>query len=382
MSDTDVSNTTMSYEIGIEKKIQNFVETKTGEIVNTDFSDNNTIKIVPKAKHGSVALGILWMKVLQYPKNFPVSKYQYKRFGGANSTYNIKLKLPEVAIEVNLKIGSVQIKGSFVIEWFTRYFQEILDIYDGVISHPKQQSQIYSEDDMKKIKDDIQRRKDAGYDWPDVALKDDVIVNDVQDSIGVQTKINNVDVDTPVSGIKDSQLMSHEEIDKETASLTPGSIIEGPKLYKIWRSLLHVWCSNEHSTIYIATPRIDATRLIEICYFCLNHRHTMKIGAICIPMRFDGISLAEIKSAALKKFTPQEQTYIEYRIFTQFLYPLQNFEAKFLASLNDDGIVDILVTSGDFNKSGFSSHNKNMVVFNSVREEEFKTKYLNPIMDY
>ncbi|KAK6181702.1 hypothetical protein SNE40_009506 [Patella caerulea] len=365
----------------IEQNIKEFIYSKTRECVFVDIQTTSSIKIVPKIKHGSIVLGILWVKVLQHHGNYPVTKYPYKKKIDSKSVYEIVLSLEDVVIIVNLKTGLLEIKGRFVIEWFTRYFQSVLNVYDGILKETCKPEKIYTEIEVKHLDRDIETNKQYyANNWPDEALKDGVSVFNV--SSNVLTSVDSeVPLELQVPDEKDLDVMTQEEVDEQTSTLAPGSVLDGVTLHRIWRSLLNAWCSSENCSISIATPRIDVPSLVEICHFFIKYREIVKICAICIPMQFDGTKLGVIKQDVLKEFSSSDQIFIEYKIFTQFLYPLNTFKVTFISSLNKDGIVDVLATSGDFTKSGFSKKSSNLVVYNSMREDEFKSKYLNPIMD-
>lgn len=68
----------MDGDTAIERSIKEFVYSKIQEQVFVDVSRSNTINIRSRAKHGSIALAMFWLRVLRHKNNYPMPKYPYK----------------------------------------------------------------------------------------------------------------------------------------------------------------------------------------------------------------------------------------------------------------------------------------------------------------
>ena len=150
-------------------------------------------------------------------------------------------------------------------------------------------------------------------------------------------------------------------------------------IYPLWKTLLHKWFSDPHCKVIIATPFIDTTRLVDICNIVLEHRITANLDAIYVQRHCDQNQMIyDIKQKALDKFDAKEQMYLEYKIYSNIIYPSRRFGAKFIACTNGDE-TEVLVTSADFHGDHFDLNSMDTVLYQKMTDVEFVAKFLGQI---
>lgn len=146
----------MGEKAAIETKLEDFVRSRTAEVVQLDLSQPSIAVIKRRGKHGSILLGTFWMRVLQHPNNYPVQRYPYKKLYDKNGHYKVVLRVDDVTISVYMSNGTLTIQGSFVLDWFLKRFSRVMDVYDMPPLEPQPISDGYSE--HEKNWNDLMRR--------------------------------------------------------------------------------------------------------------------------------------------------------------------------------------------------------------------------------
>lgn len=117
-------------EAPIETYIKDFVKARTGERVYIDLSTPSVVLIRVVSALGSSALSAFWLNILQHPNNYPVQHYPYRRLYHKNGTYKVVLTVDDVTLTVSMTLGSLKMKGEFVLYWFQTQFLRVLYSYE------------------------------------------------------------------------------------------------------------------------------------------------------------------------------------------------------------------------------------------------------------
>lgn len=131
-------------EAPIETFIKDFVWARTGETVYTDLSTPSVVLLRDVKTSGSTALAALWLNILQHPNNYPVQRYPYRKLYQTNGTYKVVLTVDDVTLTVSMSLGSLKMKGEFILHWFQSHFLKVLDAYGRPWAHPQPLDDKYS----------------------------------------------------------------------------------------------------------------------------------------------------------------------------------------------------------------------------------------------
>ena len=128
------------------------------------------------------------------------------------------------------------------------------------------------------------------------------------------------------------------------------------------------------------TPFLDATRLADICQVILQHKLQANLEAFYVRQQCDRErKIHEVKQDALKQFRDaKDQMFIEYKIFSNIIYPMKRFHAKFMAGVKD-GVAHVLITSANFHGDHFDCSNMETVKYVTMSEARFIRGFLGPI---
>ena len=150
-------------------------------------------------------------------------------------------------------------------------------------------------------------------------------------------------------------------------------------VYRLWKSLLHHWFADPQRKVYIVTPTLDTTRRVDICQIILQHRNQANLDAFFVRQQCDQDGkIFEVKQNALNKFDAKDQMFLEYKIYTNIIYPMKRFDAKFIACTKGD-TAEVLVTSAGFHGDHFDHSNMETVQYQTMSDVEFIRGFLCPI---
>ena len=144
-------------EAPVETFIKDFVWARTGEKVYVDLSTPSVVLIRDVTAYGSTALAALWLNILQHPNNYPVQHYPYRKLYQKNGTYNVVLSVDDVTLTVSMTLGSLRMKGEFILHWFQTQFLKVLDSSEKSFSSPQLLDDKYSQ--LKKTWKNIKIKK-------------------------------------------------------------------------------------------------------------------------------------------------------------------------------------------------------------------------------
>lgn len=163
-------------------------------------------------------------------------------------------------------------------------------------------------------------------------------------------------------------------------SLQTGCVRDGGSyIYKLWKSVLHHWFSDANRKVCIVSPYLDSARLVDVCNIVLQHRLTANLDAFYVRQKCDDSKMIyEVKKEALDDFGPKDQMFLEYKIYSQIIYPMKKFNAKFIGCIHGDN-AEVLTTSASFHGDNFDTYSMNAVQYQTMPAVEFITKYLAPI---
>ncbi|KAL3874356.1 hypothetical protein ACJMK2_037384 [Sinanodonta woodiana] len=384
-------------ETAIEKSIKHFVYSKIQEQVYLEVGQNLTISIKHRSKHGSTALAMFWMRVLRHQNNYPMPKYSYKELYDQKGNDKIILKVDDITITVFNKTGTLLIQGTMALEWFLNRFLYIMDAYDAPIHNPQPQTTIYRQytENWKKLEDDDKMKKVAEeqreFEKEEKALEIVQIRNQV--ITDVRSRGDNAEAEKLEKAAKSAENDLAEELELMTFDLWPDSVVASQLkklqtpcvkdgstyIYKLWKSLLNYWFKDTKIKVYLVSPFLDAERLVDLCKLIIQNRLTANLDVFYVNQQCSKEQrIFEVKQKALKSFDAKEQMFVEYKIYSSIVYPLQKFDCKFIASVKDEQ-ADILVTSASFHGDHFTCSNMNTIHFFTMTEAEFIRKFLCPI---
>lgn len=131
-------------EASIETYIKDFVRARTGEKIYIDLSTPSEVLIRDVTAKGSSALAAFWLNILQHHNNYPVQHYPYRRLYQKNGTYKVVLTVDDVTLTVSMTLGSLKMKGEFVLYWFQTQFLRVLYSFEKPYSTPQNLDEKYS----------------------------------------------------------------------------------------------------------------------------------------------------------------------------------------------------------------------------------------------
>ena len=172
-----------------------------------------------------------------------------------------------------------------------------------------------------------------------------------------------------------------ESVEEQLNKLRTGCVRDGSTyIYRLWQSLLHYWFSDPDCKVYLVTPFLDATRLADICHIILQHKLEANLDAFYVRQQCDRErKIHEVKQVTLKQFKDaKDKMFIEYKIFSNIIYPMKRFHAKFMACVKA-GEAQVLVTSANFHGDHFECSNMETVQFQTMSEAQFIKHFLGPI---
>ena len=151
-------------------------------------------------------------------------------------------------------------------------------------------------------------------------------------------------------------------------------------IYKLWQSILYYWFSDPDCRVYLVTPFLDSHRLADICHIILQHKLTANLDAVYVRQQCDRErKIHEVKRDTVKQFKDaKDQMFIEHKIFSNIIYPMKRFHAKFMACVKA-GVAQVLVTSANFHADHFEHSNMETVHFQTMSEARLINKFLGPI---
>lgn len=90
-------------------------------------------------------------------------------------------------------------------------------------------------------------------------------------------------------------------------------------------------------------------------------------------------NIGDVKRSVQTSFPSKDQVFIEYKIYSNIVYPLAPFQCKFIACINN-GKVKVLQTSANFHADHFVKDNVDTVSFHQMTKDEFHQRFLKPIL--
>ncbi|KAK3583324.1 hypothetical protein CHS0354_038934 [Potamilus streckersoni] len=384
-------------ETTLEKSIKNFVYSKIQEQVYLEVGKNLTIYIKHRSKHGSIALAMFWLRVMRHQNNYPMPKYSYKELYDQKGNDKIILKVDDITITVFNKTGTLTIQGTMALEWFLNRFLYIMEAYDAPICIPQPQTTIYRQytenwkklevdDKMKKVAEEEKTKEKEEKALEIVQIRNQVITD-------VRARGDNAEAEKLEKAAKSATNDLAEELELMTFDLWPDSVVESQLkklqtpcvkdgstyIYKLWKSLLNYWFKDTNRKVYLVSPFLDADRLVDVCHLIIQNRLTANLDIFYVNQQCNREQrIFEVKQKALKSFDAKDQMFVEYKIYSSIVYPMQKFHCKFIAAIKDEQ-AEILVTSASFHGDHFTCSNMDTLHFSTMSESEFIEKFLCPI---
>lgn len=119
--------------------------------------------------------------------------------------------------------------------------------------------------------------------------------------------------------------------------------------------------------------------MVDICNIIIGHRITANLDAIYVQRQSDQNQMIyDIKKKALDKFDAKEQMYLEYKIYSNVVYPSKRFNAKFIACIRGE-VAEVLVTSASFHGDHFDRTSMDTVFYQKMPDVEFIATFLGQI---
>ncbi|KAK7504733.1 hypothetical protein BaRGS_00003761, partial [Batillaria attramentaria] len=377
----------------IEKEIQEFVFTRTGEKVRVDLGTEGQAAIVPVSHHGSTVLGIFWLRVLQHPNNYPPQHYPYRQLYRAAGKHLVSLRVDTVNIMVCLVTGTLTICGTVALDWFVMRFSGIMTAYTKPPAGGQELKEPFDAEQrrlMKTVRSQILKKYMA--DWPDVVVTEDMKVLDARqimrdkqeeegadDTDGKDPPVGPLLGEKPAAEYHIDNLLSSSALSSQLETLKQGVMTDGATLYAVWTSLLNRWFSDPQTKVFIVTPAIDEPSLERLCHIVLNHRLTASLEMLATPLESRCGHLADVRHNVMKKLTPKDRVFAEYKVYNSMVYPRAEFQAKFVAGLRGSS-AEVLLTSADAKGKHFQEEHSSMVIFQELSAAEFDTRLLAPII--
>ncbi|CAG2209035.1 unnamed protein product [Mytilus edulis] len=386
-------------EAPIETFIKDFVWARTGETVYTDLSTPSVVLLRDVKTCGSTALAALWLNILQHPNNYPVQRYPYRKLYQTNGTYKVVLTVDDVTLTVSMSLGSLKMKGEFILHWFQSNFLKVLDAYGRPWANPQPLDDKYSK--LRKTWENLPSVKHSAV----VVIENKTEVRESREEAVTEykeeTNSENKEADTTEEKVvenppeENDDLMdlkealqnvnkergSDEDIMKQIASLSTGCVQHGPEyIYILWKSLLEQWFKDADNRVYIVTPQLDVDRLKDVVQLVLDQRLTANLEALYVHQKCDLIqNIGDVKATVQKQYPSKDQVFIEYKIYSNIIYPLAEFQCKFIACIKK-GKVTVLQTSANFHADHFVKESVDTVSFHRMSKDEFHQRFLKPIL--
>ena len=130
--------------------------------------------------------------------------------------------------------------------------------------------------------------------------------------------------------------------------------------------------------VFLSSPQLDAKRLMDIIELYLKYRSKGDLTAIYVEQNCDKASdksILDVKREVTKRFDDKAMTFVQYKILRKILHPSTKTCATFIAGVSD-GKAEVLITSGNFHASSFTSDTSEMMVFLKMDEKTFQQQYL------
>ena len=90
-------------------------------------------------------------------------------------------------------------------------------------------------------------------------------------------------------------------------------------------------------------------------------------------------NIGDIKRTVQQKYSSRDQVYIEYKIYSNIIYPLAEFQCNFIACINQ-ATVSVLQTSANFHGDHFNKESVDTVSIHQMSKDEFHQRFLKPIL--
>ncbi|WAR18213.1 hypothetical protein MAR_000051 [Mya arenaria] len=396
----------MEGETAIEKSVREFVFAKIQEQVWLDVAKSNTICVQSRARQGSTALAMFWLRVLRHKNNYPMPKYPYKEVYDKQGTNKVILKVDSIKITTLMRCGTLIMQGSWVLEWFLNTFPTIIEAYDAperVRSEPSTVYKQYTEswktlqesDALRKAETDREERIREDRSLEILEDRENIIQTDTAKAYDRMKEDKETRIKKLRQAVEAAAEESREELELMTLNVWPVDVLESQLrklqtccvrdgstyIYRLWRSLLHNWLADPDRKVYIVTPFLDATRLTDICNIVIQHRIEANLDSIYVRQKCDenGFgTIQQVKKQTLDKYDAKEQMYIEYKIFSAMIYPFKRFHAKFIGCMKGNE-AEVLSTSANFHGDHFDYSNMETVHYQKMSDVEFISKFLGPI---
>ncbi|KAL5009020.1 hypothetical protein ScPMuIL_014601 [Solemya velum] len=372
----------MEVETEIESFVRQFVSSQIGEEVYVDFSERTKVTVRPVNKTGSTTLAMLWAKVLQHPGNFPARSHLYKNQYGVVGDNQLVLRLDDITLTVLMRTGTLVIQGPYPLEWFIRYFRDIVEVYKIPGNHKRSI--------LAKEQNGLLGKSELASKTP-TANESTPTAQTAEQSHAVHDKVQfweepavkpttNYKRQTEIGGALSNKSPMPSSLACELLALKSGRVEHGPTyIYRLWKLLLSHWFSTPGTKVYIATPYIDIQRLIDISLLVVTNRKHAHLEAVITNQKHQQMaSIFELQTRCLRTFPANEQVLLEYNVFNSFFYPETACNAKFIAGIHGDE-TEILITSASFHADHFIDDGTDIVIFKSMKTEEFLKKYIQPM---
>lgn len=144
-------------------------------------------------------------------------------------------------------------------------------------------------------------------------------------------------------------------------------------IYSLWLSLLSDWLSTSGCEVYLATPFLDADRIIDICNIVLEFSGTANIKEFYVR---NG-ELDENTKEAKHYFKVKGSEFIEKQVLKK-LERKENFHAKFIACTKGSNAC-VLLTSANFVWSSFDYDNLESVTYHQMSKTELMKRIIDPL---
>lgn len=155
-------------------------------------------------------------------------------------------------------------------------------------------------------------------------------------------------------------------------------------VYRAWKSLLSDWLSTPGCKVYLVTPFIDTTRMVDIIEIVRKNPETANIESFYLREKCPQSKTDLIKSAK-QRICGKEETemskLIEDKIFNKIVEAKnhRHFHAKFIGCVYNNNTARVLVTSANFNSDHFGFANREWVVCHEMSGHEFEKRFIDPL---
>lgn len=174
--------------------------------------------------------------------------------------------------------------------------------------------------------------------------------------------------------------------DEYPSSLKSPAIRQGSTyIYKLWKFLLSEWLSKQGCEVYLATPFLDAKRMVDICRIVIDNSDTANIRALyvrndCHKDWNNQKYIRDIIKTAKENFQEDQRTIIDRKIQSRIYLQGSGkyFHAKFIGC-TCGGNAEVLVTSANFTRSHFDIRNHESVLYQEMKEKQFIERFISPL---